>query len=706
MKRFLFLLLIALSLVLIFFAISEVPDAPVIEPDTPDVPVYTGKVAVILPDTGQDTNISHQVKNGIVIAAQTLDPKNLPEIQYYTITESLSLSDAALSEFIAVITVTGSVSRIWDKEKSSYKGMRMALAAPGYAEESPNDVVTFSTPPFYEVSSLRSLFDEHDIIAVFGPETTYTNQYIHALSSQSSGRVVSSTYTDESYRASLLKALLAENPKLLIITGGDYVPELARMAREFGLTGPVLVSSWSSDDPNISKDPRMEGVYTALRISDTENHPFSRLYENRFGTEASVYAAEGYDALITLSRLIPSSYGSSSYVLGWYMGKTYSGAAGSYIFDTDGTARVLMQIAQIHSGEIEPVTTYVRPPEEIVIGVYGNDEVVRGAKAAAEFVNSANTLNLPGASFSGISGLYGAKIRILQLTDDVPSEIDAVIGDLSVLDSKIMRVPLVQTVSTLSHNHLKTISFSPNETAGVDEYLSYFDKRRSFERPYTVVVLTSDELSDELISVIRGHSYEPLIISYQNLSEEKIISSLTEMEVERPIIISMQKSGADLLKLHSLVVDAGLSLEGWYVLGDTVLGDPKSVQNSLIYENFVAGDIWSNDLLSLNPLSKEVSAYYSKVNSGHTMTGVSARSFMAVVMLADAFNIAGSTDYDAVSSALTSLVYDRYETIFFGDEIRFDSSGDLVDTPTRLLQIRTDNARVVGLGTMYLPGVN
>lgn len=47
--------------------------------------------------------------------------------------------------------------------------------------------------------------------------------------------------------------------------------------------------------------------------------------------------------------------------------------------------------------------------------MYGNAEVFRGAVAGAELINSANALSLPGASTSGISGLYGAKIRILPL---------------------------------------------------------------------------------------------------------------------------------------------------------------------------------------------------------------------------------------------------------------------------------------------------
>lgn len=408
MKQVVALLLVALALVIAFavFTGGGSDESDPLPPVT-NVTTYHGTIGVILPN---DSVIGDQVRNGIDTAYLLQDAKTRPSFVYLNSTDMTSLP--ALD---AVITATDAVSGAWDRDAGTPGTVHVAVAAPGYSAIAPGGVVTFSTPPYYEVSSLRSLLRQHETIGVLGPDDSYTAAYISDLKEATGSKIISGVFSPSSGEVSSLRSLLAQNPGLLIITGGEDIPALVAKAREFGLTGPVMVSSWIGEDAAVVNDSRMEEVYTATRMSDISSHPFYNVYQARFGTAGSVYAAEGYDAMMTLCRLVPQSNGSAQYVSGWYMGKNYEGAAGSYGFDDGGCGRILMQIAQFQSGEVVPVDTYVRPPSEVIIGVYGNAKVFCGAVAGAELINSANALSLPGASTSGISGLYGAKIRILPL---------------------------------------------------------------------------------------------------------------------------------------------------------------------------------------------------------------------------------------------------------------------------------------------------
>ncbi len=133
----------------------------------------------------------------------------------------------------------------------------------------------------------------------------------------------------------------------------------------------------------------------------------------------------------------------------------------------------------------------------------------------------------------------------------------------------------------------------------------------------------------------------------------------------------------------------------WYVAGGGIVGDPVLVQSTLVYDFLTGTDIWSSETGKAKPLVREVSLFYSKVHSGRSMTGVSARSFEAVVMLADAMSVSGSTTPSAVGSALRNIAYSPNQSIFFGDGISFDDSGNVVGPETVVVQMQSGSARVV-----------
>ncbi|MDV0443978.1 hypothetical protein [Methanorbis rubei] len=690
MKQVVALLLIALTLV-VAFAVLTGGGGDEVQPPTPviDPPQHRETIGVLLPT---DSVVGTQVRNGIDTAYLLQDAATRPSLVYLNSTEDVP------SDMVAVITATDSVSEEWDAALGSSNIVHLAVASPGYATVAPDGVVTFSTPPYYEVASLKSLLRQHDAIAVLGPDNSYTAAYIQALEDSVSGRVVSGTYSSPSGELASLRSLLDQKPGLLIVTGGSDVPAIVAKARELGLTGPVLVSSWVGEDAGTMNDSRMEGVYTAKRISDISSHPFYNVYSVRFDTSASVYAAEGYDAMMTLSRLVPQSNGNTVYISGWYMDKTYEGAAGSYEFDISGCGRILMQIAQFRSGSVVLVDTYAPPPSEVVIGVYGNVEVVRGATAAAEFINTANQIALPGAATSGISGIYGAKVRILPLESGspVPSDVVAVMGDLS---GVVTNRPAVQTVSGSEYRAGDwSVSLSPDEEAGIAQLVTVLDARKSYGHSTNITVLAPEGfvLPSSAASLLEEHGYSVETVSYSLPLTKAGADALFSGQTRPGEVILSFPDGADDLTLLLDAARMSNSLPSvWYVAGDTILGDPKVVQSVLIYDYLTASDIWSSELGKSKPVIRDVSLFYSKVHPGQSMTGVSARSFEAVVMLADAMSVSGSTTPAAVGSALKNLRYSADQSIFSGSGISFDELGNAVGPNTMLLQSQGGITRVV-----------
>lgn len=56
-------------------------------------------------------------------------------------------------------------------------------------------------------------------------------------------------------------------------------------------------------------------------------------------------------------------------------------------------------------------------------------------------------------------------------------------------------------------------------------------------------------------------------------------------------------------------------------------------------------------------------------------------------MLADAMSVSGSTTPSAVGSALRNIAYLPNQSIFFGDGISFDDSGNVVGPETVVVQM-------------------
>lgn len=86
---------------------------------------------------------------------------------------------------------------------------------------------------------------------------------------------------------------------------------------------------------------------------------------------------------------------------------------------------------------------------------------------------------------------------------------------------------------------------------------------------------------------------------------------------------------------------------------------------------------WSGDLAESKPLAGAVNRIFEQ-RYGTGMNGNSARAFTATLVLADAINRAGSTDPEAVQSALRETNMSGEALIMPWGGVRFDDTGQNV----------------------------
>ena len=90
-------------------------------------------------------------------------------------------------------------------------------------------------------------------------------------------------------------------------------------------------------------------------------------------------------------------------------------------------------------------------------------------------------------------------------------------------------------------------------------------------------------------------------------------------------------------------------------------------------EYVMSRDVWSQDISSVKPLAAGINDLFS-TRFGRNMTGLSARSFTAAIVLADAINRSGSLETVSVRKALLATDIKRDDLIMPWDGVKFDAN--------------------------------
>jgi branched-chain amino acid transport system substrate-binding protein len=98
-------------------------------------------------------------------------------------------------------------------------------------------------------------------------------------------------------------------------------------------------------------------------------------------------------------------------------------------------------------------------------------------------------------------------------------------------------------------------------------------------------------------------------------------------------------------------------------------------------------DVWANDLYTIKPVIKQLDDLFKARSGGKSLNGNSARSLQGLLVLAEAFDGAGSTKPDAIRQALGATKLSAEQIVMPWEGVKFDASGQNVDGQGLILQL-------------------
>lgn len=157
-------------------------------------------------------------------------------------------------------------------------------------------------------------------------------------------------------------SIRANNPDGIYLVG--YPTEMLsflQALRAADLEMPVLASR--SFDVEMLKVPAAEGVIFPRDPFDPESTEqagtFAAAYQSRYGSEPTIWAANGYDAVKLLAEAIASVGDRASKIQNWLTQvRDWRGASGILTFDRQGDVEKMPVVSIVHGGDFVSMNDY------------------------------------------------------------------------------------------------------------------------------------------------------------------------------------------------------------------------------------------------------------------------------------------------------------------------------------------------------------
>ena len=331
-------------------------------------------------------------------------------------------------------------------------------------------------------------------------------------------------------------------------------------------------------------------------------------------------------------------------------------------------------------------------------------EVKNGVEFGVEIVNNAYPgINLPLAAEEGIPSLGGAKIKIVYGdTQSVPekgmslaeqiltsdnavaiigafnSSVAATIAQVTERMEKVFLVPDCTSPSLTQNNFKWFFRLTPDDVMFIGNMVGFLNDMNAEKNAGLKTVAIVNENS------LFGQDFEK--VARQLLSEngyevvEQITYAANTVEVNSEVQ-KIKKANPDVVLHATYVSDAILYMKTYKeqnFLPKVLLTNAGGFIDSSYFEvvgadgdYVVTRSVFSQDIGENKPIIKEVNELY-KQKYGHDMNEYSARSFMGVIVMADALNRAGTTESHALREAMLATDIPAEQIIMAWDGIKFD----------------------------------
>jgi branched-chain amino acid transport system substrate-binding protein len=335
---------------------------------------------------------------------------------------------------------------------------------------------------------------------------------------------------------------------------------------------------------------------------------------------------------------------------------------------------------------------------------------------AADIINKNYDFDLPMAKGEGLSGLGGAKIRLVFADHQsdpqkgraeterliTQEKVSAVIGTyqsaVAVTVSQICeryQIPFISADNSSPSLHRRGLKFyfraAPHDEMYSAAMFDFFDALKKKGTRIETLALFHE---DTIFGTDSGNAQLKLAgeRGYKIVADIKYRSNSPSLSAE---VQQLKAANADVLMPSSYTTDGILLVKTMAELGykpNAIVAQDAGFSEKALYdavgdklEGVISRGTFSLDLATKRPMVGKINAMF-KEKSGKDFNDLTSRQFMGLIVMADAINRAKSTDGEKIREALAATDIVGEQTIMPWKRIKFDDTGQNNDADPVLLQ--------------------
>jgi len=337
-------------------------------------------------------------------------------------------------------------------------------------------------------------------------------------------------------------------------------------------------------------------------------------------------------------------------------------------------------------------------------------------EAALEVINNKYDFDLPLARGTGLTGLGGAKIRLVYADHQgdpqkgraeaerliTQEKVCAIVGTyqsaVAVTVSQTCeryQIPFVSADNSSPSLHVRGLKYF-FRAAPHDEMFSkaMFDFYEALKKKGTKIETLALFHEDTIFGTDSANAQIKLAnaLGYKIVADIKYRANSPSLSAE---VQQLKVANADVLMPSSYTTDGILLVKTMAELGykpKAIVAQAAGFSEKALYdavgdklEGVITRGSFSLDLAAKRPMVGKINALF-KEKSGKDLNDNTSREFMALIVLADAINRAKSTDGEKIRAALAATDIPGEQTVMPWKRVKFDEMGQNNDADPVLLQ--------------------
>jgi branched-chain amino acid transport system substrate-binding protein len=376
------------------------------------------------------------------------------------------------------------------------------------------------------------------------------------------------------------------------------------------------------------------------------------------------------------------------------------------------------------SAALLPIAARAQAPEVVIGVIYPLSgasaqigvDAQKAFETAAEVINKNYDFDLPLARGEGLSGLGGAKVRLIFADHQADPQkgraeaerlitqekVCAIIGTyqsaVAVTVSQICeryQIPFISADNSSPSLHRRGLKFyfraAPHDEMFSKAMFDFFDAMKAKGEKIETLALFHE---DTIFGTDSGNAQLKLAgeRGYKVVADIKYRANSPSLSAE---VQQLKAANADVLMPSSYTTDGILLIKTMGELGykpNAIVAQDAGFSEKALYDavgdkipGVISRGSFSLDLAAKRPMVGKINAMF-KEKTGKDLNDFSSRQFMGLIVMADAINRAKSTDGDKIREALVLTDMPGENTIMPWKRVKFDEMGQNNDADPVLLQ--------------------